>query len=303
MADVSQVIRDIKSLRIQGAQAVANEAVKAIKQTVTATRAKTPNTLLLELSKTRNLLIKARSTEPCLRNALLYVFKDLPHDDLRVFKREILLNIQEAQKHIRDVNRRISDIGSMKIKNGMIVFTHCHSSTVVNILKEAKKQGKRFSVHNTETRPRFQGRITALELSRAGIPVTHFVDSAARLALKKADIMLIGADAITAEGKVINKIGSELFAEVAGRYDIPVYSCTDSWKFDPETIFGFEEPIESRGRKEVWDKAPKEITIDNHAFEIISSESVDGVITELGVFKPEVLVEEIEDEYPWMFKH
>jgi translation initiation factor 2B subunit (eIF-2B alpha/beta/delta family) len=172
---------------------------------------------------------------------------------------------------------------------------------VVGILKEAKAQKKSFVVHNTETRPHFQGRKTAMELARDGIKVVHYVDSAARLAMKKADIMLIGCDAFTSEGRVINKIGSELFAEIAHRLQVPVYVCTSTWKFDPKTVFGFEEQIEERARCEVWKDIPKNVRVDNHAFEIVSPELITGMITEMGVYRPEVLVEELRVRAPWIF--
>jgi ribose 1,5-bisphosphate isomerase len=166
----------------------------------------------------------------------------------------------------------------------------------------AKSRQKRFEVHNTETRPRYQGRITAQELALLGIPVTHYVDAAARFALKKADIMLVGADAITADGKVINKIGSELFAEIASKFDIPVYVCADSWKFDAATIFGYEEEIEERTPSEIWKKPPKGIKIDNHAFEKIDPRLVTGIISEFGIYRPEIFAEELKRQSPWMFK-
>ena len=202
--------------------------------------------------------------------------------------------------HFEEVDKKISEFASRKISNSTIIFTHCHSSSVMKALINAKQDGKRFEVHNTETRPLYQGRITAKELSQQGIPVVHYVDSAARIALKKADIMLLGADAITSEGKVINKIGSELFAEVADRYDIPLYICSDSWKFDPLSIFGFEEEIEKRSSKEIWPTAPKGVAIDNIAFEKIDPDLITGIISELGVYKAEVFVEEIKKVYPWI---
>jgi ribose 1,5-bisphosphate isomerase len=205
-------------------------------------------------------------------------------------------------EHFEKAPDMIEEIAAHKIKNKMIVFTHCHSSTVRDALIRAKKQGINFEVHNTETRPVFQGRITAKELAKAGIPVTHYVDSAARLALKKSDLMLLGADAITADGKVINKIGSELIGEVADRYDIPIYICTDSWKFDPRTIFGKETEIEERPAKEIWSGAPKKVKIANYAFEKINPDIITGIITELGIYRPAILLEEIKKAYPWMFK-
>jgi len=162
---------------------------------------------------------------------------------------------------------------------------------------------KNFEVLNTETRPKYQGRITAKELSDNGIKITHFVDSAARIAIRQADLVLLGSDAITSEGNVINKIGSGMFAEVADKYDVPVYCVTNSWKFDPKSIFGFDEEIEFRDVKEVWDKPPKKVIIQNPAFEEIEAKHVTGIISEVGVYNPETLISELRRFYPWMFKH
>lgn len=297
---ISDVIKAIKQVKIQGAEAVSEESLKALKYVLHKSNARTKENLISEMESAREKLVSSRPTEPFLRNSLNSVFRNFESEDLRGTRELFFKNIQNLLKHIEFSRNEIIEIGSKKIKKGMVVFTHCHSSTVSSILIHAKKQGKRFTVHNTETRPLFQGRKTAKELAKNNIKVFHYIDSAARLALKKADIMLIGADAITTEGRVINKIGSEMFAEIAHNYHIPVYVCTNSWKFDPKTIFGFEEEIEKRSPKEVWAKPPKNVTIDNHAFEIINPNLITGVITELGIYEPQILVQEIRREYNWL---
>lgn len=299
---LQQVIRDIKSLKIQGAEAVAESAVKVLKEIIHSSKPKNPKDFTKEVREAKKKLFSARPTEPYLRNSLTCAISAMKGENAREMKETLFSGVQKTLSLMKRNNEEIVRIGSKKIRRGMVVFTHCHSSTVTAVLKEAKKRGVNFSVHNTETRPRFQGRTTAKELSDAGISVTHFVDSAGRLALKGADMMLIGADAITSEGRVINKIGSELFAEIAQKYDIPVYVCTNSWKFDPETIFGFTEEIEERSPAEVWKNPPKRVKIDNHAFEIISPELITGVITEIGIFEPRILVTEIRRVYEWMIR-
>jgi len=211
-------------------------------------------------------LISVRPTEPMLRNSLKYLQK-YPKTKNLVAKLQA-----DQEKIIRYAIEKVPQKG--------IVYTHCHSSTVNEI---------------------FQGRITAKELAKAKIPVILFVDSAARLAMKKADVMFIGADAITAEGIVINKIGSELMADVANHYQIPIYVCTHSWKFDPHTVFGFEEKIERRATKEIWNKPPKGVHVSNYVFEKIDPNKITGIISELGVFKPMTFVEEVRKNYKWMF--
>jgi ribose 1,5-bisphosphate isomerase len=273
--DFNQIIKDIKGVKIQGAENIAIAAVKAYHLR--------PN------QQTIKILESLRPTEPCLRNALKFVSKSSK-------------NITLALKHFQDSNKKIIEYGTRKIKDDMVIFTHCHSSTVIKILKAAKKQKKNFQVYNTETRPLLQGRITAKELAKSKIPVTHFVDSAARLAVKESDLVLLGADSITVEGKVINKIGSEMVSEIANRFNIPVYICTNSWKFDPKTLFGFEEKIEKRYAKEVWPDAPEGVKINNMAFEKINPDLITGIISELGISAPEIFIEEVKQNYPWMFK-
>jgi ribose 1,5-bisphosphate isomerase len=280
MREVDRVVKNIKTLKIQGAECIARESIKVLQKISKKSSEK-------EILRAAEKLKKSRPTEPCLRNAIDFVLKTGEY--------------QTALNHFEIVEKKIAEYGSRKIENDMIIFTHCHSSTVTGILKEAKRQKKKFEVFVTETRPFFQGRITATELSKARIPVTLFVDSTVKLALKEADIMLLGADAITSEGKVINKIGSELFAEVANRFDIPVYICTDSWKFDPKSIFGFEEVIEKRHQKEVWKNPPRGVKINNYVFEEIDPDLIEGIISELGVYRFSSFLNELKKKYTWMF--
>jgi ribose 1,5-bisphosphate isomerase len=297
---ISTAIRDIKSLKVQGAERISKTGLSALREMVHSTNSDSKLRLLRRLAQAKTGLEQARPTEPCLRNALDYVFRHSTGEDASAVRESFLKNIQKVLGELGHAEECLCEMGAAKISNGMILFTHCHSSAVIGILKRAKQQGKRFEVHNTETRPHFQGRRTAAELASSGIKVVHYIDAAARFALKKADMMLIGCDAFTSEGKIINKIGSELFAETAYRMQIPVYVCTTTWKFDPATSFGFEEIIERRSKREVWENPPRNVQIDNHAFEIISPNVVTGMITELGVYRPEVLVEELRNRRSWL---
>jgi len=297
-----ETVDRIKNLKVQGAENVAIEAVKSLKEVVKSSKAKNIAGILADIYHAKNLLFLSRPTEPCMRNALNYVLHDLEYDNPVELAKGVCLKVDDVLERFDKNQKIIAQIGSKKIGNGTIIFTHCHSSTILEILKEAKKQGKKFEVHNTETRPLYQGRVTAKEIAKLGIPVTHFVDAAARFALKKADLMLIGADAITTEGKVINKIGSELYAEIANKYDIPVYVCADSWKFDTETVFGYETEIEKRKGNEIWKNPPKGVTVNNFAFEKVNPNLITGIISELGIYKPHIFMQEVKVNNKWMFR-
>jgi ribose 1,5-bisphosphate isomerase len=274
MDKFGDICRKIRNAEIQGAENVAKAAVRAL--------------MIKSDKKSVNEIISLRPTEPCLRNAVNFIMEDPKRLG------------PAALEHFEKSAQKIAEYGAKKIENGMVVFTHCHSSSVMSILKEARRQGKKFELHNTETRPLLQGRKTASEAAALGIKVKHYVDSAARFALKKADIFLFGADAVTTYGKVINKVGTEMFAEIAEKYDIPAYCCTDSWKFDPKTVFGFTEPIERRGADEVWKNPPKNVEIVNLAFEKIDPHLIAAIISELGVYPLDSFLDEVMKTYPFL---
>ena len=246
----AQILRHIKEIKIQGARNIAKAALYAYS--------------LAKTREARKQLIKARPTEPMLSN-VLHKIKKQPY-------KKILQHFDYAQAKINKFSFKI-------IKNSSIIFTHCHSTNVANALIYAKRHGKKFQVYNTETRPLFQGRKTGRQLSRAGIKVTTFVDSAAGIAIKQADAVFFGADAILKNG-AINKIGSGMFAEIAYDSKIPVYIIADSWKFSPKGI-----KIEERDFREIWKNAPRHVKIKNPAFEKIEKKYIKAIVSELGVLK------------------
>ncbi|MCK5107580.1 MAG: hypothetical protein KAQ83_02545 [Nanoarchaeota archaeon] len=297
----TQIIENIKKLNIQGAQNITIYSLDYIEKLINEGIFKDSEDLIKRLDIAIKKLIETRPTEPCMRNTLNYVHDVSYQKDFEGLKNNILSRIEEARKHFKGSDKKIVIIGVKKIKKGMKIFTHCHSATTIKILKEAKKLGINFEVYNTETRPRLQGRISAEELSNVGIKVNHYVDSSIIKALKEVDLVLIGCDAVLSTGEVVNKIGTQLIAEIADKYDIPLYVCTNSWKFDPVTIKGYDEVIEERNVDEVWPNPPKNVKIHNSAFDIIGPEHITGIISELGVYPSIIFIEEVRREYLWMF--
>ena len=250
----NKILGNIKSIKIQGARNIAKAALYAYSLNPT--------------KSSKEQLMKARPTEPMLVNVLNKIEK-IPY-------KKIISHFKEAQD---EINKNVFKI----IKSGDVIFTHCHSTNVVQALIYAKKHKKKFEVYNTETRPLFQGRKTAKELKKAGIKVTTFIDSAAAIALekkqgtRKTNLVLFGADAILKSG-VINKIGSGMFSEIAKKNKIPVYIIADSWKYSPSSV-----KIEERNFREIWKNAPKRIKIRNPAFEKINKNYIKSIVSELGI--------------------
>ncbi len=260
--ELQKIYKEIKNIKIQGATNIAKAAVRAYS--------------LSPKKSTIKKLISLRPTEPLLQNVL----KKIPKTD----KQEIISHFYKAQEII---NFNVLKL----IKNNDLIFTHCHSTNVVKSLINAKNKKKKFQIYNTETRPLYQGRKTARELSKNKIKVTNFPDSAIKIALekkqgtKKVSKVFLGADAILKNGDVVNKIGSGLIAQIAKKNKIPVYIIADSWKFTDKNL-----KLEQRSFEEVWDDAPKNIKIKNPAFEKIPMKLIKAIISELGVLSPREFV-------------
>jgi len=277
----------IKKLEIQGARRLAKAGLEALAFDAKRSRAKTLPAFKKEVLANSRMLATARPTEPALRNGLAVVQKALAIEST-LPEAKIAVNEACTQyvKGMEAAKKRIVEVGVKRILKGMTVLTHCHSSTVTAILVAAWKKGKRFGVINTETRPRFQGRLTATELAKAGIPVTHIVDSAARRVMNDVDLVLVGADAITAEGNLVNKIGTSQIALVAHEARTDFGVACETYKFDPLTMMGEYEPIEYRSTREVWAKPPRRVKIRNPAFDFTPPEYIDYIITEEGIITP-----------------
>jgi ribose 1,5-bisphosphate isomerase len=297
------IVKDIKDVKIQGAKNVALHGLTAFSDAAETIDANSKKYYLDKLRKLSRSIALTRPTEPNLRNALSFVLhRTSEHgpEDVKSLKKFVRLEIKEFSKNIEKTIKIIGETGARRIENDYNVFTHCHSNTVMSILKEAKKT-KSFSVTCTETRPLHQGYLTAKELSDMKIPTTLIIDSAARTFIKKCDIVLLGADAIASNGAVINKIGSSMIALAAHEHHKPVYVAAGIYKIDPMTIKGFLEPIEERAPDEIIDpKKLKGVIIRNPAFDVIPPEYIDGIITERGIIPPASVYELASKEFSWM---
>lgn len=303
--DVLATAKQIKRLEIQGARNVAIAAIKSVKKVASDSNVKNKEDFVNELSEAKTVLFASRSTEPLMRNAIRYVIQSVESSNKTGVQEIIDLVSKITDKFLERLEsskERIASIGSKRITDGSKVFTHCHSSTVMNMLRKAKLAGKRFEVICTESRPVFQGRITAKEALDYGIQTTLIVDSAARLFMNEVDLVLVGADAITSEGNVINKIGTSMIALAAKEARTPFYVVSELLKFDPATVLGDYEKIEERNPKEVWNKPPKDLIIKNPAFDVTRREFIHGIICEEGVVSPDSISELMNRKYPWIFE-
>lgn len=305
MVDSIEVTAEkIRRIEVQGARNVAIAAIQAFQTLAAQTKAETKLQLLAELSDAQTLFASARETEPLMRNAMRYIISQTqtaPTEDIAALRGVVTENADRFLKDLAASSQRAAEIGAKRIGDDSVVFTHCHSSTVTKMLAKAKADGVDFRVICTETRPAYQGRITAKELVGYGIDTTFIVDSAARTFMSEVDVAFVGADAITSEGNVVNKIGTGGIAVIASEARVPFYVVSELLKFDPETLHGGCEKIEQRSPTEVWPEAPAGLKVRNPAFDVTPNRYIHGVICEEGIIPPQTVLEVMRKRYPWVF--
>ncbi|WP_396213209.1 S-methyl-5-thioribose-1-phosphate isomerase [Gemmatimonas sp.] len=186
--------------------------------------------------------------------------------------------------------------GLSLIPDGARVLTHCNAGalatagigTALAPVYTAHAAGRLVTVYADETRPLRQGaRLTAWELSRAGINVTVLPDGAAAslLALQQIDLVIVGADRITANGDVANKVGTYGVALAAKAHGIPFYVAAPWSTIDPATPTGRDIIIEYRDRDELGELPPG-VSAWNPAFDVTPRHLVTAYLTDRGLVSP-----------------
>jgi methylthioribose-1-phosphate isomerase len=227
----------------------------------------------------------------------------------------------EDARHCEEIGRH----GAKLIRNGMKILTHCNAGWLAFVdigsatapLYAAQEQGKKFHIFCDETRPRSQGAtLTAWEMAQQKISHQIIADNAAGHLMQrgKIDLVIVGSDrTLGRTGEVANKIGTYTKAVLAARHKIPFYVAIPLSTIDWNLKHGFDIPIEERSESEVlgaWGmvfspkseiRNPKLVRrayvrvanptsgACNPGFDVTPAELITGIVTPVGIFKPQEL--------------
>ena len=280
---VGSVVRAIRQLRVRGAPAIG--VVAAYGMAIAWRNGDDVEQAAAELRRARPTAVNlAWAVERML--AALSQGTDLI-DEARAIHEEDRAMCEAIGRH-----------GTPLIKPGSRLLTHCnagalavsHLGTATAPMYLAHEAGVRFHVYVDETRPVLQGsRLTSWELSQAGIDHTLICDSAAAhlMADGGIDLIIVGADRVTANGDTVNKIGTRALAIVANYQGVPFYVACPSSTLDPATATGADVHIEERPAAEVTGGIPAVagVKVRNPAFDMTPAELVTAYVTEFGVLE------------------
>ena len=307
-------IAAIKNMNVRGAGVIGNVGAFAVYLAAIATDG--------NLQKIKNISQQIRIARPTAVNltwAVDRVMKVLENTDnsgqdiINIAKQEAIKICDEDVENSAKIGKfggdRIQEISNAKSGQPVNILTHCNagwlaivdSGSALAPIYEAQAMGIDIHVWVDETRPRNQGAfLTAWELQQANIKHTIIADNTGGLLMQygMVDLCIVGADRVTRQGDVINKIGTYLKALAAADNKIPFYVALPSSTFDFDLIDGIKEvEIETRNADEVLyiqgvtsDQILTKIRIApdgsqaiNYGFDITPNRLVTGLITEKGI--------------------
>lgn len=218
--DILKTVEDVQIRQMRGGTIVTHAALTALRSAALKSKAASPQEFLKELEENSRYLTKIRAASIPLANGLRQVVSEAKDSlesgsNVEHMKQNVSRTTTEFEMKLEASIKEIAEIGARRLKFGDVIMTHSYSSSVIAILRKAQLQGKRLKVFVTETRPELEGRDVARELAAEGIDTTLIIDSAVSHFIEKSDKVLVGAEAVAANGAIVNKIGTATIAAVA----------------------------------------------------------------------------------------
>lgn len=301
---VEAVAQAIRTLQLRGAPLIGIAAAMGIVVGLREHRGASREAFLSRQAELEEVLAATRPTAVNLRWALerMRCAAQATQGDGRVVWERLRAEATAILDEDRAMCRRIGAAGLPLIVDGARVLTHCNAGalatggigTALAPIYLAHEAGRAVHVYVDETRPVLQGsRLTAWELTHAGIPCTVIADGAAGVLLRErgVDLVIVGADRVAVNGDFANKIGTYGLAVLARHHAVPFYCAAPSSTIDRTLENGVAIPIEQRPPDEVTTiaggrVAPEAAEVWNPAFDVTPGPLVTGYLTDRGLVRP-----------------
>ena len=296
--------QNIRTMEIRGAGKIARAAAAALRDHAAEHASLSLPEFTAVMQKAADTLLATRPTAVSLPNAVRITLRGLASatstaDAVTDITTRANTFIAKAESALDT----IANICAARINDGDTIMTHCNSKAALAGIIRAKEQGKNIQVIATEVRPWNQGLLTIQTLNEHKIPTTYIVDSAVRYFMPKADLVIVGADAITSNGAVINKIGTSQLAAAAHSARKNFIVAAETFKFAPQTMNGTRIEIEERPASELLPddvaKTLPYVTIRNPVFDVTPAGYVDLIATEEGAIPPQLAYFIIKEHLGW----
>lgn len=252
----------------------------------------------LALAKER--LLHTRPTNNHIRLVIHHMFKEgtIALEKGMDLEDTLLIAMEGLWQERHERGLAIGRAAAGCIRDGEAILNHCWAETgIIYSLKAALEEGKQVKAYCCETRPYLQGaRLTADAIADLGISTTIITDAmpAHLMARGRISLFLTGADRVTMDGHVINKVGTLAIALSAHHFAIPYFPFVGSP--DPQAPSPDAVTIEERDSEEVLHCLGQRTATHKGkgyypAFDVTPPHLVSGIITPKGIYSPHALQE------------
>jgi len=304
--NASEMADAIRSMAIRGAPALGVAGAFGVALEALAGRNLDETEFILKVNNAAQLLTASRPTAVNLAWGVKRITTIL--DDSFLDQEQKIEKIVQTARDMAEediaTNLRMAEFGASLIDDGDTIITHCNTGslaavdwgTALGVIRYAHEHGKRIKLLVDETRPRFQGgRLTAWECQQYGIPFEVITDNMSGYFLRRGEVQKVffGADRVTANGDVINKVGTYMLSLAAHTNHVPVYPVFPLSTLDVNIASGDLVPIEERDGEEVTGVSyagesvfPAGVVVRNPAFDVTPHELITALVTDRGICYP-----------------
>lgn len=245
MRTVPELIEAIRNDRVNGASTLTRQALDILQLAAARLPSQPPDHYLtalagvaLELSQVRPNMHSINHYMQCLLSEIKQVplTGDLP-SRMAGLTDSLIQRWEESRS-------QLIMAGSSLIGQGNTIFSGSYSSTIIASLLLASQQDRDFSLLISVSRPQAgqpaYGANMARDLARLGINSTLIEDEKIANHMGKADMVILGADTVLADGSVINGYPSLGLAQSAYAQSVPVYVLCEESKHSAQSTIQLE---------------------------------------------------------------
>ncbi len=278
---IDETAEEIRSMRTHSSSVVAANAAHALEELLDR-EYPSVEAYLRELEHNSSALRRANPSHASLvttQREIVEAVREADPSSVDAAKARTEGAIEEVVSTIETAKHRAAERVADRLEDGMTVLTHDYSTTVLEALEAAARDGAHLDVFVTEARPRHLGRKTARVLGRIDrLETTLIVDSAAGHYLQEVDTVLIGMDCIVGD-TLYNRVGTYPIATAAADQGVPVTVAGSSAKM---VDGGFRFENDFRPPSEVIREPPEGFEVGNPAYDATPTRLIDTIVTETG---------------------
>ncbi|MFQ3283634.1 MAG: translation initiation factor 2B subunit (eIF-2B alpha/beta/delta family) [Natronomonas sp.] len=283
---IDETVEEIREMQTHSSSVVAVKAAEALRELLDREFA-TVEEYVRSLERNASALQRAQPSHASLHNTqreIVSRVEDGEYDTTAAAKAETEAAIDDIVESVESAKHEAAMNAVDLLPDGATVLTHDYSSTVVEAIELAAREGHHIDVYVTEARPRYLGRRTARTLAEIDrVDTTLIVDGAVGHYLDECDRVVLGMSAIV-DDTLYNRVGTFPIATTAAELAVPVSVVGASEKLIDE---GFVFENEFRSPAEVIREPAEGFSVANPAYDATPTHLLDGVVTEVGTEKLE----------------